>query len=34
MELVPHIIVRSENFVQRPSDVRVSGGPICNLHGR
>jgi hypothetical protein len=38
MELVPHIIAlsaaRSENFVQRSSDVRISGGPIYDLHGR
>ena len=34
MELVPHIIVGTENIVQRPSDVGVSGGPICNLHGK
>ena len=36
MELVPHIIAlgaRCENFVQCPSDVRVSGVPICDLHG-
>ncbi len=34
---MPHIIAlsaRRENFVQRLSDVRVSGVPICDLHGR
>jgi hypothetical protein len=38
MELVPHVIAlsaaRSENFVQRPSDVRICGSPIYNLHGK
>lgn len=37
MELVPHIIAfgaRSENFVQRLSDVRICGGPIYDLYGR
>ena len=35
MELVPHIALsaRRENFVQCPSDDRVSGVPICDLHG-